>query len=92
MGTTYKPGEIVVLSVDLLTRFGLFADILVFNVDYFLVCKVLYTEGFNSHYHAYIVNREPYPSFVFVKHSQLADHSVLGFYKSQYVSRKYHVM
>ena len=83
----------VVLSLDLLPRFGLIADILVLTVDdYFLVCEVLYTECFHSHYHAYVVNHEPYPSFVFVKQSQLADHSVLGFYKSQYVSRKYHVM
>lgn len=81
------------LTVDLLPSFGLIADILVFDVDnYYLVCEVLYTECFRSHYHAYVVNREPSPSFVFVKQSELADHSVLGFYKSQYVSLKYLVM
>lgn len=95
LGTTYKPGGIVILSVQLQPRFGLISDIIVFDVDnYSLVCEVLHTECFHRHYHAYEVSHDTSPSFVFVKQSDLADHSVLGLYKkgSHFVSLKYHVV
>ena len=94
LGTIYKPGGVVVLSVDLLPKFGYISDIIVFDVDnYSLVCEVLHTECFHKHYHAYEVSHDTAPSFVFVKQSDLADHSVLGLYKlSRFVSLKYHIM
>ena len=75
MGTKYKAGGVVVLSVEDY-NFGLIHD--VFNVDdYYLVCEELNTKCFNSHLHANEVSRDRKPSFTFVKQSDLADHSVL---------------
>ena len=93
LGTRYSPGGVVVLSVQLVPVFGLICDILTFDVsDYFLVCETLITECFCSHYHAYEVSYDSYPEYVFVKQSDLADHSVLGLYKSKYVVLKYNVV
>ena len=70
------------LSIEPFFRFGLIKDVIVLDVDdYFLVCEVLETECFNSHFHVYEVSRYCPPSFVFIKQVSLADHSMLGLYK-----------
>ena len=87
MGTRYKPGGTVVLSVEEDYNFGLISDIIVFSVDdYYIVCEELNTDCFNSHLHAYEVSHDKEPSFVFVKQCDLADHSVLGLYKKENIS------
>ena len=95
LGTKYKPGEIVVISVDTVPKFGLISDVIVLDVDnYFIVCEVLHTIRFNSHYHAYEVSRDTAPTFVFLKQSDMSDHSVLGLYNKitfSFVSLKYHI-
>ena len=84
------------LSVEPFFRFGLIKDVIVLDVDdYFLVCEVLETECFNSHFHAYEVSRYCPPSFVFVKQVSLADHSMLGLYKKAdkyFIALKYLVV
>ena len=86
LGTRYSPGRVVVLSVQLVHLFGLICDVLTFDVSvYFLVCETLITECFCSHYHAYEVSYDNSPVYIFVKQSDLADHSVLGLYKFKYV-------
>ena len=82
----------MVLSVELLPVFGYIHDIAVIDVDnYFLVCEILCTKFFHRHYYAYEVSHDSTPSYVFVKQSDLADHSVLGLYKSKFVILKYYV-
>lgn len=76
MGTRYKAGGVVVLSVEDY-NFGPICDVIVFDVDDY----ELNTECFNSHFHAHEVSHDRKPSFAFVKQPDLADHSVLGLYK-----------
>ena len=95
LGTTYRSGAIVVLSVDLVPTFGLISDIIIKEVNnYFIVCEILHTECFNTHYHAYEVSRDTLPKFSFVKQTHLADHSVLGMYKQShyFVVLKYYIV
>lgn len=96
MGTRYKAGGVVVLSVEEDYKFGLICDVIVFDVDdYYLVCEELSTDGFNSHFHAHEVSHDRKPSFAFVKQSDLVDHSVLGLYKKAdtcFVVSKYLVL
>ena len=95
LGTRYKCGGIVVLSVNLLPNFGLISDIIILDVDnYFLDCETLHTICFNFHFHSYEICHHTSPSFVFVKQSDLIDHSVLAIYKktTDFVTLKYHVI
>ena len=96
LGTRYKPGGIVVLSVEEDYNFGLISDVIVFDVDdYYIVCEELNTNCFNSHLRAYEVSHDREPSFVFVKQFGLADHSVLGLYKkanTSFIVCKYRVL
>ena len=94
LGTCYKCGGIVVLSLNLLPNFGLILDIIILNVDdYFLVCEILHTICFNPHFHSYEVCHHSSPSVVFVKQSDLVDYSVLAIYKkiTDFVTLKYHI-
>ena len=96
LGTRYKPGGVVVLSAQEDYSFGFIFDVIAFNVvDYYIVCEELNTECFNPHFHAYEVSHARDPSFVFVKQSGLADHSVLGLYKkanTNFIVCKYRVL
>lgn len=85
-GTTYRPGGIVVLSVeDFIPIFGKIVDVFVSEVNnYYLVCSVLTTECFCSHYHAYEITSSSPVSYTYVKQAHLADHLVLSLYKSKY--------
>ena len=59
LGTRYKPGGTVVLSVEEDYTFGLISGIIVFSVDdYYIVYEELYTDYFNSHLHAYEVSHD----------------------------------
>ena len=52
-GTIYKPGGVVVLSMEADPTFGLIEDIIVFSTDvFYLVCEELTTDCFNSHFHS----------------------------------------
>lgn len=81
-GTVYKPNGIVVLDVDLVPTFGIIVDLLVMDVDNcHLVCEILSTECFNSHFHAYEVHHVVNPHFIVSKFSKLADNYMLSAYK-----------
>ena len=81
LGTTYKPGGIVILSADTLPTFGVISDIIIFNTtNYFLVTQVMHTVCFNSHFHGYEVEFDE-QHYTFVKQENLVDHNVLGLYK-----------
>ena len=94
LGTTYKPGGIVVISVETVPTFGLISDVIVLDTtDYFLVVKKMHTVCFNAHLHGYEVDHcELQPEYFFLKQSHLADHNMLGFYKNSYVILKYTVL
>ena len=93
LGTTYKSGGVVILSTDSedgIPTFGLIIEILITDVDkYFIVCEIMHTDCFCTHYHAYKITQDSNPSYAFVKQNDLCDHAVLGLYKSQYVVLKY---
>lgn len=95
-GTDYKPGGIVVLKVELNPTFGIIYDILVFDVDqYLLVCEELITVHFNSNLHAFHVSYPDRQSFLICTPSDLADYNVLGLYKqsgSYFVTLKYYLI
>ena len=81
-GITYKPGEIVVLKVDLLPQFGLIINVIAMDVfNFYLVCEVLITHFFNSHFHSYQVSREDHPDFITSKVTNIADYYYLSYYK-----------
>ena len=66
--------------MELLPVFGLISDIIVFDVDNFLlVCEKLVTECFRHHFHSYEVNKSR--SYVILQTLCLFDHSVLGLYQ-----------
>ena len=47
LGTCYRLGGVVILSVELVPTFGLISDIIILDVDdYYLVCEPLHTECF----------------------------------------------
>ncbi|XP_019852129.1 PREDICTED: uncharacterized protein LOC109582015 [Amphimedon queenslandica] len=94
--TRYRCGSVVLLSIDFYPIFGVVTDIIVYNGDnYFLVCEIIETICFNSHFHCYEVCNSSSPSFTLVKQSDLVDHNVLSMYTkgmSNFVSLKYHVI
>ena len=78
--------------VESLPKFGLITDVIV--LDYYLVCEILHTPCFNSHFHCFGVEHESTPSYIFVKQNDLADHNILGLYKLlnfKLVVLKYHL-
>ena len=98
-GIVYKPGGIVVLEIDLVPTFGIIADILVLDVDnYYLVCEIASTECFNSHFHAYEIEKIINPVYLVCQVNQLADHYMLSAYKlstysnTLFVPLKYNLM
>ncbi len=98
-GIVYKPGGIVVLKIDLVPTFGIIVDILVLDVDnYFLVCEIVSTECFNSHFHAYELEKIIYPTYLLRQVNQLPDHYMLSAYKlstypnTLFVSLKYNLL
>lgn len=94
LGTTYKPGGVVIISVETVPTFGLISDIIVLNTtNYLLVAKKMHTVCYNAHLHGYEVDHcEVQPEYVFLKQSHLVDHNMLGLYKKTYVILKYAVL
>lgn len=98
-GIVYKPDGVVVLDKDLVPTFGIIADLLVVDVDnYYLVCEVLSTECFNSHFHAYEVEKVTNPTYIVCQVHQLPDHYMLSAYtlssysRSLFVPLKYNLI
>ena len=80
-GTVYKLRGVVVLGMDLVPKFGLITDILVFDTDiYYLVCEVLFTVLYSHHYHSYQVYKQSPIVYVCCKQCNLHDHTVLSAY------------
>ena len=81
--------------IESLPKFGLITDVIVLDTDdYYLVCEILHTTCFNSHFHGFGVEHESTPSYIFVKQNDLADHNILGLYKLlnfKLVVLKYHL-
>lgn len=74
-GTEYKPNGAVVLEVDHIPTFGIITDILAMKVDnYYLVCELMDTECFNSHFHSYEISRYASPHYIICKFN---DHNKL---------------
>ena len=95
-GTIYKPGGVVVLSMEADPTFGLIEDIIVFSTDvFYLVCEELTTDCFNSHFHSYEVTCSISKSFIMCEPSDLYDHNVLELYKLSghiFVTLKYYLV
>lgn len=94
-GNEYKPGGVVVVSMDLLPIFGLKKYIIVFKVnEYFLVCELLQTICFDAHFHSYEVTHVHFCDTILCKPKEVADHTVLGLYRkhSLFVTLKYNIL
>ena len=94
-GTEYKPGAVVVVSMDLLPLFGLIKDIIVFDVsEYYLVCELLQTICFDVHFHSYEVAHVHTHGTILCRPKDLIDRNVLGLYRrhSLFVTFKYNIM
>ena len=96
-GVRYSTSCIVVLSTDSLNPiFGQIIDILLINIKQcLLVCEVLETEGFDEHYHAYVVTKQTPTPLTFCKQSDLSDFHTLGVYKHKgemFIVPKYHLL
>ena len=79
-GVTYKPGEVVILELNVVPQFGLIVHIIIEdNHNYYLVCKVLTTECFNSHFHSYQVFKENFQRHSY-RITDIADHNCLSCY------------
>ena len=77
-GVTYKPGEVAILELNVVPQFGLIVHIIIEdNHNYYLVCKVLTAECFNSHFHSYQVFKENClrHSYKIYKITNIADHN-----------------
>ena len=78
----FKPGGILIHSIDFLPTFGAIIDILVLNVDnYFIVYQLLDTNCFSHHFHAYEVSYPLLPNYVIKKHTTFLDNPTLGMNK-----------
>lgn len=102
-GTKYVEGCIVVLDCsDILPIFGMIRNILLIKSDEpYLVCEVLNTEEFSSHFHSFIVKRTKLIPIVFCKPGDLSDHHTLGLYSlrlrhetvaTHYIVPQYHLL
>lgn len=74
-----RPNGVVVLHLDNVPVFGSIVDIIVLQEDEFhLVCEVLHTECFNSHFHAYEICNNEEPEFNVCMIHELVDHCCLS--------------
>ncbi len=80
-GSKYSLGSVVTLEAGIFPTFGLIIDILIVDVDnYLFVCEVPKTCQFDSHYHAYLLEKEDITSLAVVTPNDLADFHVLSLY------------
>ena len=95
-GSLYKTDAIVAISSNLLPIFGQILAIVMLNVDQcYFVCEILATDSFNSHYHAYEIRKQEFPTPIIVCHqSAFIDHHVLSLdhvSSFNFVSLKYYL-
>ncbi len=68
-------------DMDLYPKFGISEDILVFQADmYYLVCKVLITQCFSHHFHAFLTCEQHPLEYSICKQAKLYDHTVMAAY------------
>ena len=82
-GTTYKPKNVVALSMYMsMPVFGEIVSILTTDVsECYFICELLQTVSFNTHLHAYEVERQKFPIPIIVcRHQDFADPHVLAIY------------
>ena len=91
-GTTYRREGIVILGMDLVPKFGLVEDIIVFHTDlYYLICEVPVTECFSHHFHAFQARKQHPLEYFICKQSHLYDHTVLAAYVISSQPCLYHI-
>ena len=102
-GTKYVEGCVVVLdSSEILPKFGIIISVLLIKPDEpCLVCELLKTQEFSTHFHSYVVPRDKPIPIVFCKPDELSDHHSLGLYSlrfnhdsvpTNYIVPQYHLM
>lgn len=95
-GTCYKPKGVVVLEVDHVPVFGIITDILAVNVnDYYIVCEVVDTDCFNSHFHSYEISQNADPHYIVCRvkdHYTLSMYQLISLSDSSFISMKYHLI
>ena len=102
-GTKYVEGCITVLdSSEVLPKFGVIINVLLIKPDEpCLVCELLKTQEFSTHFHSYVVQRDKPIPIVFCKPDELSDHHSLGLYSlrfnhdsvpTNYIVPQYHLM
>ena len=86
------------LGSGLMPTFGVIKDLITFQDCHFLVCKILDTECFLPHLHAYEVHYQVPSVICFCKINELYDYHPLGLYHSPMdnnilvIPLKYHIM
>ena len=94
-GITYKPGQIAIISSNLLPQFGMIADIIILDTDNIvIILEKLHTTAFISHFHCYEILYVQPTEYILMKPSEFVDLSPLSLYKPpnhNFVSLKYYV-
>ena len=82
----YVEGCVVVLdSLEVLLKFGVIINVLLIKPDEpCLVCELLKTQEFSTHFHSYVVQRDKPIPIVFCKPDELSDHHSLGLYSLRF--------
>lgn len=84
------------IESNLVPVFGEIEDIIIDKEhSYYIVCNILETCQFISHFHAYEVSLPVPPTYHICKPSDLFDHNVLSKYSVssvQYIPLKYHLI
>ena len=102
-GTKYVEGCVAVLdSSEILPKFGVIINVLLIKSDKpCLVCELLKTQEFSTHFHSYVVQRDKPIPIVFCKPDELSDHHSLGLNSlrfnhdsvpTNYIVPQYHLM
>ena len=96
-GSTYRPGNIVVIDSSLIPIFAKIVDIILIGYDRicFFLCKCHATLCFNSHFHAF--ETEELEEWIVIKQAVLFDHHALSAYSLQtypnvtFITLKYYI-
>ena len=92
-GQKYLSGDTVVINfLNDEYQFGLIDSVISHNGKFYLVCVVLVTQYYDSHFNSYKVYRSDNVELFLIE--QLMDYHPLGMYQvgqSQYISLKYHI-
>ena len=76
--------------------FGKIIDIIIVGfTECYFVCELFITESFNTHFHAYEVQRQMHPTkLVVCRQSEFVDYHVLGLYhlsNTMFIPLKYYL-